>query len=151
MGTINFISFAQNIYIYIYIYIFSGTFLILCYKNYLFIINPLNAQLNHICHLLVLLQAHHIYHVSGVRVKKSFFPPKNKKWVFNSLHCHCVFVFVCLFLVLFPFRLFQHLIIFHETCNEHFTFGSNFLFPTISKNNMSGTRTQRFGETLCLE
>jgi len=31
-------------------------------------INPLNAGLNPICHLLVLL-AHHIFHVSGLRVK----------------------------------------------------------------------------------
>ena len=32
-------------------------------------INHLNAKLNPICHLLVLLLAHHIFHVSGVRVK----------------------------------------------------------------------------------
>ena len=31
-------------------------------------INPLNAELNSICHLLVLLGAHHILHVSRVRV-----------------------------------------------------------------------------------
>jgi hypothetical protein len=30
--------------------------------------NPLNAELNLICHLLALLGAHHIFHVSGVRV-----------------------------------------------------------------------------------
>ena len=30
--------------------------------------NPLNADLNHICHLLALLGAHHIFHVSGLRV-----------------------------------------------------------------------------------
>ena len=30
--------------------------------------NPLNTQLNHTCHLLVLLGAHHILHVSRVRV-----------------------------------------------------------------------------------
>jgi hypothetical protein len=33
------------------------------------IINPLNAELNPICHLLALLGAHHILHVSRVRVK----------------------------------------------------------------------------------
>jgi hypothetical protein len=33
-------------------------------------LNPLNAELNPICHLLALLQAHHILHVSGTRVKK---------------------------------------------------------------------------------
>jgi hypothetical protein len=31
--------------------------------------NPLNAELNPICHLLALLGAHHILHVSGIRVK----------------------------------------------------------------------------------
>jgi len=31
--------------------------------------NPLNAELNPICHLLTLLGAHHILHVSRVRVK----------------------------------------------------------------------------------
>jgi len=30
--------------------------------------NPLNAELNFICCLPALLQAHHILHVSGVRV-----------------------------------------------------------------------------------
>ena len=31
-------------------------------------LNPLNAELNPICHLLALLGAHHIFHVSGLRV-----------------------------------------------------------------------------------
>jgi hypothetical protein len=31
--------------------------------------NPLNAKLNPICHLLASLGAHHILHVSGIRVK----------------------------------------------------------------------------------
>jgi hypothetical protein len=30
--------------------------------------NPLNAELNFICHLLALLGAHHILHVSRIRV-----------------------------------------------------------------------------------
>jgi len=29
--------------------------------------NPLNAELNPICHLLALLGAHYIFHVSGLR------------------------------------------------------------------------------------
>ena len=33
------------------------------------LLNPLNAKLNPICHLLALLGAHHILHVSRVRVK----------------------------------------------------------------------------------
>ena len=32
--------------------------------------NPLNDELNPICHLLALLGAHHILHVSRIRVKK---------------------------------------------------------------------------------
>jgi len=32
-------------------------------------INPLNTELNPICHLLALFGAHHILHVSKIRVK----------------------------------------------------------------------------------
>ena len=35
--------------------------------------NPLNTELNPICHLLALLGAHHIFHVSRIRVKYSEF------------------------------------------------------------------------------
>jgi len=31
--------------------------------------NPLNPELNPICHLLALLGAHHIFHVSRIRIK----------------------------------------------------------------------------------
>jgi hypothetical protein len=34
--------------------------------------NPLNAELNPICHLLALLGVNHIFHVSGLRVKTYF-------------------------------------------------------------------------------
>ena len=34
--------------------------------------NPLNAELNPICHLLALLGAHHILHVSRIRVNKIY-------------------------------------------------------------------------------
>ena len=34
------------------------------------IINPLNTELNPICHLLALLGAHHILHVSRIRVNR---------------------------------------------------------------------------------
>jgi len=37
------------------------------------IMNPLNAELNPICHLLALLGAHHILHVSRIRVKAAGF------------------------------------------------------------------------------
>jgi hypothetical protein len=33
------------------------------------VLNPLNAELNPICHLLALLGAHHILHVSSLMVK----------------------------------------------------------------------------------
>ena len=33
------------------------------------VFNPLNAELNPICHLLALLGAHHIFNVSELRVK----------------------------------------------------------------------------------
>ena len=33
------------------------------------VLNPLNAKLNPICHLLALFGAHHILHVSTIRVK----------------------------------------------------------------------------------
>jgi len=35
-------------------------------------INPLNAELNPICHLLALLGAHHILHVSRIRVNAQY-------------------------------------------------------------------------------
>jgi len=38
-------------------------------SEYSNIINPLNAELNPICHLLALLGAHHILHISRIRVK----------------------------------------------------------------------------------
>jgi len=42
-----------------------------CFKRSIKIyINPLNDELNPICHLLALLGAHHILYVSGVRVKQ---------------------------------------------------------------------------------
>ena len=36
---------------------------------YITYFNPLNAELNPICHLLVLLGVHHFLHVSRIRVK----------------------------------------------------------------------------------
>ena len=38
-----------------------------CFYRVKAIINPLNAELHPICHLLALLGAHHIFHVSGLR------------------------------------------------------------------------------------
>jgi hypothetical protein len=41
------------------------------YPLFLLDFNPLNAKLNPICHLLALLGAHHILHVSRIRVNKT--------------------------------------------------------------------------------
>ena len=35
-------------------------------------VNPLNAELNLICHLLALLGAHHIFHVNWLKVKTTY-------------------------------------------------------------------------------
>ena len=40
------------------------------YFKLLLIINPLNPELNPICHLLALLGVHHFLHVSRIRVKE---------------------------------------------------------------------------------
>ena len=54
---------------------------------------PLNAELNPICHLLALLEAHHILHVSRIRVNVDFpSMPGSSKWPLplglpnNTLH-----------------------------------------------------------------
>jgi len=44
-------------------------FRIAMFKINVMLINPLNAELNPICHLLALLGAHCILHVSRLRVK----------------------------------------------------------------------------------
>jgi len=41
----------------------------LLYFQVLQYFNPLNAELNPICHMLALLRAHHILHISRLRVK----------------------------------------------------------------------------------
>ena len=69
--------------------------------------NPLDAELNPICHLLALLGAHHILHVSRVRVKgylhyppicanvyqmaffPSGFPMKSHKHFFSPIRATC--------------------------------------------------------------
>jgi len=41
-----------------------------CESNIKVYFNPLNAELNPICHFLALLGAHHILHVSRIRVQE---------------------------------------------------------------------------------
>jgi len=56
--------------------------------------NPLNAELNPICHLLALLGAHHILHVSRIRVKERTVYERRSKERMNfypwtsSVHFH---------------------------------------------------------------
>jgi len=52
-------------------------------------LNPLNAQLNPICHLLALLGAYHILHVSRIRVKSQYLlgaPHSNTLCFANTNH-----------------------------------------------------------------
>jgi len=62
-------------------------------------INPLNAELNPICHLLALLGAHHTFHVSGLRVKAYWLRDTPTGLTFNNctLCPHCIYVF-CIYL-----------------------------------------------------
>jgi len=53
--------------VYMLLFVSSLYQIILMYCHGLF--NPLNAKLNPICHLLALLGAHHILHISRIRVK----------------------------------------------------------------------------------
>jgi len=50
-------------------------------------VNPLNAELNTICHLLVLLGAYHILHISRIRVNTMLCTRSN--W---RRRCKCVFL-----------------------------------------------------------
>jgi hypothetical protein len=43
-------------------------------------VNPLNAELNPTCHLLALLGAHHILHVSRIRIKVPRFHDNGTGW-----------------------------------------------------------------------
>ena len=49
--------------------------------------NPLKAELNPICHLLALLEAHHIFHVSGLRVKSSIIFANTVANLVNDMAC----------------------------------------------------------------
>ena len=62
---------------------FTFTCTILKPKSYysLNTINPLNAELNPICHLLALLGAHHIFHVSRLRVNRFVFLTQSHRTV----------------------------------------------------------------------
>jgi hypothetical protein len=46
-------------------------------------LNPLHTKLNPICHMLALLGAHHILHISRIRVK----PPNISDSLYSCIHC----------------------------------------------------------------
>jgi len=57
-------------------------------------LNPLNTELNPICHLLALLEAHHILHVSRIRVIWREFNIKFSRLGSLKLVSNCVCVWV---------------------------------------------------------
>jgi len=62
-------------------------------------VNPLKAELNPICHLLALLGAHYILHVSRIRIKLHYCMEKNLLLNFalkpgNSAHCSCYIFYI---------------------------------------------------------
>jgi hypothetical protein len=59
------------------------------------LINPLNAELNPMCHLLALLGAHHILHVSKIRVNKVL-SSLNNKIIVSGLFCDLQKAFNCI-------------------------------------------------------
>jgi hypothetical protein len=62
-------------------------------------LNPLNAELNPICHLLALLGAHHILHVSRVRVNCSTCFGRHTAHHQELKNCNCSLWFYIRFLV----------------------------------------------------
>jgi hypothetical protein len=57
-----------------------------CHGKLAAFINPLNAELNPICHLLALLGVHHFLHVSRIRVNK-------KKTYMETMSCYMCYTF----------------------------------------------------------
>jgi hypothetical protein len=53
------------------------------------LVNPLNAELNPICHLLALLGAHHILHVSRIRFKLVMHYTRKRYRIFLDRHYVC--------------------------------------------------------------
>jgi hypothetical protein len=57
----------------------------MCYK--IVFINPVNAELYPICHLLALLGAHHIFHFSGLRVNLEASENCHSRNIFMTMRC----------------------------------------------------------------
>jgi hypothetical protein len=63
------------------------------------VFNPLNAELNPICHLLALLGAHHILHVSRLRVKiniEGLLSSVKRLYIYFSTVLYVVLKYCCL-------------------------------------------------------
>jgi hypothetical protein len=58
------------------------------------LINLLNTELNPICHLLILIEAHHVLHVSRIRVKVPVHVMKTGAVVGVRLHLFLTLVIV---------------------------------------------------------
>ena len=63
-------TFLYTVYVCMYVCVMYDQYMCVC-CGVNTKINPLNAELNPICHLLALLAAHHILHVSRIRVKQT--------------------------------------------------------------------------------
>jgi len=73
-------------YVCMYIYLFIYTHIYVYIGLYAFVIsfNPLNANLDPICHLLALLGARHILHIGRIWVKLS-----TKRYFIPVINSHC--------------------------------------------------------------
>ena len=58
-------------------------------------VNPLNAELNPICHLLALLGAHHFLHVNRTRVKSLTFR------LLMSYICIYIYIYMCVYIYIY--------------------------------------------------
>jgi hypothetical protein len=82
-------------------------------------LNPLNTKLNPIYHLLALLGAHHILHISRIRVKFVYVnackkTPLQIHFKYLDKEIYCTFMTCCIIFILFPIQycLFYNVIIF---------------------------------------
>ena len=100
-------------------------------------VNPLNPELNPICHLLALFGAHHILHVSRIRVNIILLSIIS----FFRFHCFCCFCSPCSSSSSHPFflLLWRHL---------HFTFRTQRLSGFLCSNGRTRFEPRRNAEQL---
>ena len=102
------------------------------------VFNPLNAKLNPICHLLALL-AHHIFHVSGLRVK---IWQRERSFTWRLIEIFFYHIALKLFL---EWELFQTKLV--QEIKTHFRFNNVFrksrrLWDNVEKQSRTGRRWQ---------